>query len=41
MDMRMDEEYVGKRVIRVDMEGRRMKGRPKRRCMDSVKLMWT
>ena len=28
--MRRDEEYMSKRVIRVDVEGRRRKGRPKR-----------
>ena len=35
--MRRDEVYVGKRVTRMDVEGRRRKGRPKRRWMDSVK----
>ena len=35
--MRRDEEYVGKRVARMDVEGRR-KGRRKRRWMDSVNV---
>ena len=36
--MRRDEEYVGKRVMRMDVEGRRRKGRPKQRWMDSVNV---
>ena len=36
--MRRDEEYVGKRVARMDVEGRRRKGRRKRRWMDSVNV---
>ena len=36
--MRRDEEYVGKRVIRMDVEGRRRKGGPKQRWMDSVNV---
>ena len=36
--MRRDEEYVGKRVMRMDVEGRRRKGTPKRMRMDSVNV---
>ena len=36
--MRRDEEYVAKRLMRMDMEGRRRKGRLKRRWMDSVNV---
>ena len=36
---RRDEEYVGKRVMRIDnMERRRRKGRPKGNWMDSVNV---
>ena len=35
--MRMGEEYVGKIVMMMDVEGRR-KGRPKRRWMDRVNV---
>ena len=38
-DMRRDGECVGKRVTRIDVEGRRRKGRPKRRWMDSVNVV--
>ena len=34
--MRTDEEYVGKRMMRMDVEGRRRKGRPGRKWMNSV-----
>ena len=36
--MRRDEEYVRKKVMRMDLEGRRRKGRPKQRWMDSVNV---
>ena len=36
--MRRYEEYVGKTVMRMDVEGRRRKGRPKRRWMDSENM---
>ena len=36
--MGRDEEYVEKKVVRTDVEGRRRKGRPKRRWMDSVNV---
>ena len=35
--IRSYEEYVGKRVTRINVDGRR-KGRPKRRWMDSVNM---
>ena len=35
--MRRDKEYVGKIVMRMDVEARR-KGKPKRRWMDSVNV---
>ena len=33
---RRDDDYVGKRVMRMEVEGRRKRGRPKRRWMDCV-----
>ena len=36
--MRRDEEYVGKRVMVMDVEGRRRNGRPKSRWMDRVNV---
>ena len=36
--MRIDEDYVRKRVMRIDVEGRRRKGRPKRKWVDSVNV---
>ena len=36
--MRRDEEYMEKRVVRMDAEGRRRKGRPKRRWIDTVNV---
>ena len=35
--MRRDEQYVGRRVMEMDIRGRRRRGRPKRRWMDCVK----
>ena len=35
--MRMEEEYIGKRMLRMELPGRRKRGRPKRRFMDAVK----
>ena len=35
--MRRDDQYVGKRVLNMELDGRRRRGRPKRRWMDVVK----
>ena len=35
--MRRDEEYVGKRVMGIEVQGSRRRGRPKKRCADCVK----
>ena len=34
---RRDEEYVGRKMLEMDLPGRRRRGRPKRRFMDAVK----
>ena len=34
---RREEEYVGRKVMRMDLPGRRKRGRPKRRFMDAIK----
>ena len=36
--MRKDEDYVGKRVMEMVVPGRRNRGRPKRRWLDSLKV---
>ena len=36
--MNSEEAYVGRRMIGIDVEGRRRKGRPKRRWMDRVNV---
>ena len=33
----MDSEYIGRRMLRLELPGRRPRGRPKRRFMDVVK----
>ena len=35
--MRRDEEYVGKRVMGIEVQGSRRRGRPKKRWVDCVK----
>ena len=35
--MRMDSGYIGKRMLEMELPGRRRRGRPKRRFMDVVK----
>ena len=35
--MRRDEEYVGKRVMGIEVQGSRRRGRPKKRWVDYVK----
>ena len=35
--LRRDEEYVGRKMLEMDLPGRRRRGRPKRRFMDAVK----
>ena len=34
---RRDSEYIGRRMLRLELPGRRPRGRPKRRFMDVVK----
>ena len=36
--MRIDEDYVEKRVMEMEVRGRRNRGRPKRGWLDSVKV---
>ena len=36
--MRKDEHYAGKRMLSMDVEGKRGKGRPNRRWMDSANV---
>ena len=35
--MRREEHYVGRRAMVMNVQGRRKRGRPKRRCLDKVK----
>ena len=35
--MRIDQEYVGRRVIEMELPGKRKRGRPKKRFLDVVK----
>ena len=34
---RKDDEYIGRRMLRIELPGKRKRGRPKRRFMDVVK----
>ena len=34
---RRDKEYVGKRVVVMEVPGKRTRGRPKRRWLDNIK----
>ena len=34
---RKDDGYIGRRMLRMELPGKRKRGRPKRRCMDVVK----
>ena len=34
---RKDDEYIGRRMLRMELPGKRKWGRPKRRCMDVLK----
>ena len=35
--LRKDDGYIRRRVLRMELPGKRKRGRPKRRCMDVVK----
>ena len=35
--MRRDQEYVGRKMMEMELKGKRKRGRPKRRCLDVVK----
>ena len=37
--MRRDQEYVGRRMMEMELPGKRKRGRPKRRFLDVVKDM--
>ena len=38
--MKKDQEYVGRRAIKMELPGKRKRGRPKRRFLDAVKKIW-
>ena len=33
---RKDDGYIGRRMLRMELPGKRKRGRPKRRCMDAA-----
>ena len=35
--LRREDEYVGKRVLVMEVPGKRRRGRPTRRCLDSIR----
>ena len=37
--LRREDEYVGKRVMVMDVPGKRRRGRPKRRWLDSIRTL--
>ena len=36
--MRRDEQYVGRRIMEMDVQGRRKRGRPKQRWKDCIEV---
>ena len=38
--MRRDKEYVGRKMMEIELLGKRRRGRPKRRFVDVVKKIW-
>ena len=38
--MRRDQEYVGRKMIEMELPGKRKRGRPKKRFLDVVKKIW-
>ena len=38
--MRRDQEYVGRKMMKLELLGKRKRGRPKRRFLDVVKEVW-
>ena len=38
--MRRDQEYVGRKMMEMELPGKRKRGRPKRRFLDVVKKIW-
>ena len=38
--MRRDQEYVGRKMMELELLGKRKRGRPKRRFLDVVKEVW-
>ena len=38
--MRRDQEYVGRKIMEMELSGKKRRGRPKRRFLDVVKKIW-